>query len=221
MKDWFKARNIWGAAFFSLSDAEAGRLAKALWQYTMTGEQQNLSGAERGAFAMILMTLGQDEQAEADISRKRAVAGSMGAQAKQANAFFATTEQAKQANASNKNKEEEGDIKENPLKGAKEKQTRFTAPTVEKVAEYCRERNNGVDPQRFVDFYEAKGWRIGSNPMKDWKAAVRTWEQRDSNPGKAKTVSAQQYEQRRYSEDELLGVSDDLMAEARAARDSA
>lgn len=62
MKEWFKARNIWGAAFLSLSDAEAGRLAKALWSYTMGIELPNLSGAEKAIFAMILMTLGQDKE---------------------------------------------------------------------------------------------------------------------------------------------------------------
>ena len=88
MKDWFKARNIWGAAILALSDAEAGRLMKALWMYTMTGEQQNLSGAEKAIFAMILMTLGQDEQKDANISTVRAAAGSTGGkqtQAKRAN----------------------------------------------------------------------------------------------------------------------------------------
>ncbi len=53
---------------------------------------------------------------------------------------------------------------------------RFAPPTVEEVKEYCRERGNGVDAQRFVDFYEMKGWMVGKNKMKDWKAAVRTWE---------------------------------------------
>lgn len=63
--------------------------------------------------------------------------------------------------------------------------TRFTPPTVEEVAAYCLERKNHVDPQRFVDFYAAKGWMVGKNRMKDWKAAVRTWEQRDSYAGKS------------------------------------
>lgn len=53
---------------------------------------------------------------------------------------------------------------------------RFKKPTVEQVAEYCKERSNGVDAEGFVNFYEAKGWKIGKSPMKDWKAAVRTWE---------------------------------------------
>ncbi len=54
---------------------------------------------------------------------------------------------------------------------------RFIPPNVEQVTEYCKERNNNIDPQSFVDFYTAKGWMVGKNKMRDWKAAVRTWEQ--------------------------------------------
>ena len=53
---------------------------------------------------------------------------------------------------------------------------RFTPPTVEQIRQYCDERGNSIDPERFFDFYEAKGWMIGKNKMKNWKAAVRTWE---------------------------------------------
>lgn len=53
---------------------------------------------------------------------------------------------------------------------------RFIPPTVEEVAAYCRERHNGVDPARFVDYYTANDWKVGRNKMKDWQAAVRTWE---------------------------------------------
>lgn len=56
---------------------------------------------------------------------------------------------------------------------------RFVPPTVEQVAEYVRSRGSSVDPQGFIDFYEAKGWLIGRTPMKDWKAACRnaeSWE---------------------------------------------
>jgi hypothetical protein len=59
----------------------------------------------------------------------------------------------------------------------------FNPPTVEEVREYCTERGNGVDPEAFVDFYSSKGWMIGKNKMKDWKAAVRTWEQGDKRKG--------------------------------------
>ena len=58
----------------------------------------------------------------------------------------------------------------------KESIRRFTPPSVDEVTAYCEERGNRVDPQEFVDFYEAKGWMIGKNKMKDWKASVRTWE---------------------------------------------
>lgn len=54
--------------------------------------------------------------------------------------------------------------------------TRFIPPTVDDVQAYCFERGNNVDPQRFVDYYSSNGWKVGKNPMKDWKAAVRTWE---------------------------------------------
>ena len=63
---------------------------------------------------------------------------------------------------------------------------RFTPPSVDEVAAYCQERGNGVDAQRFVDFYASKGWKVGSAGMKDWHAAVRNWERQDStkNGGK-------------------------------------
>lgn len=57
---------------------------------------------------------------------------------------------------------------------------RFTPPTVEEVKAYCRERENNVDAERFIDFYASKGWKIGKNAMKDWRAAVRTWERSSS-----------------------------------------
>ena len=58
---------------------------------------------------------------------------------------------------------------------------RFTPPTVDEVAAYCGERNNRIYPQTFVDFYASKGWVVGKSKMKDWKAAIRTWEKRDGN----------------------------------------
>ena len=49
------------------------------------------------------------------------------------------------------------------------------------VREYCFERGNSIDPQRFVDYYTSNGWMVGKNKMKDWKAAVRTWEQKEKS----------------------------------------
>lgn len=66
-------------------------------------------------------------------------------------------------------------IKEKEIYKEKEK---FKKPTLEEVRHYCEERNNGIDPQKFIDFYESKGWVVGKSPMKDWKASIRTWERR-------------------------------------------
>lgn len=64
----------------------------------------------------------------------------------------------------------------NPNTNTKGAHSRFTPPTVSEVAAYCKERHNDVNPQRFVDWYTANGWKVGKNPMKDWRAAVRNWE---------------------------------------------
>lgn len=67
----------------------------------------------------------------------------------------------------------------------------FTPPNVQDVRAYCKERGNKVDPENFWDFYQSKNWMIGKNKMKDWKAAVRTWERSESKKG---SMSARQQE---------------------------
>lgn len=69
----------------------------------------------------------------------------------------------------------------------REKKKRFTPPTLQEVKDYCLERGNNVDAQRFVDYYTSQGWKVGKHPMKDWKAAVRTWE-RNSKPKRAEEL---------------------------------
>lgn len=71
--------------------------------------------------------------------------------------------------------------KEDNYEDKPSKSKKFIPPTLEEVREYCKERNNRVDPERFIDHYESNGWKVGKNPMKDWKAAVRTWERSQYN----------------------------------------
>ena len=59
------------------------------------------------------------------------------------------------------------------------KKARFKKPTIEEVKNYCILRNNNIDAESFIDFYESKNWQIGKNKMKDWKACIRTWERRE------------------------------------------
>ena len=56
---------------------------------------------------------------------------------------------------------------------------RFKKPTIEEIKTYCEERQNNIDGEKFYDFYESKGWMVGKNKMKDWKACIRTWENRN------------------------------------------
>ena len=69
----------------------------------------------------------------------------------------------------------------------KPKSKKFIKPTVEEIRAYCTERKNGIDPEKFFDYYEANGWVQGKagKPIKDWKAAVRTWERSGYNHGTA------------------------------------
>jgi len=69
----------------------------------------------------------------------------------------------------------------------------FIPPTFDEVKAYCLERNSCIDPQHFIDHYQANGWMIGKNKMKDWKAAVRTWEQRRKNENKSDNSKPKDY----------------------------
>jgi len=64
---------------------------------------------------------------------------------------------------------------------AKAKAKRFAKPTIDDVKDYCVERNNFVDAEKFFDYYSSNGWKVGKNPMKDWKASVRTWEKNSTS----------------------------------------
>lgn len=91
---------------------------------------------------------------------------------------------------------------------------RFVKPSVGEVRAYCTEKGFKVDAERFVDFYESKGWLVGKSPMKDWKACVRTWNKGDASPApivRKKVVGDQQYQQREYEEKTDLDLALDFM----------
>ena len=106
--------------------------------------------------------------------------------------------------------EEEGDI--NIYHSVLPSSEMSGRPSVGEVAAYCQERGYIIDAKDFVDYYDSKGWRVGNDPIRDWKAFVRIWERNEKQrersadagpPRPAKTVAAQQYSQRDYSgEDE-------------------
>ena len=92
---------------------------------------------------------------------------------------------------------------------------KFIPPSLNDVRTYCLERSNNVDAQAFVDFYESKGWMVGKNHMKDWKAAVRTWERSATFKKQQTSKAAGQFNQLMHGdydfdalEKELLGEND-------------
>lgn len=239
MNDWFKARNIWGAAILTLSDAEAGRLAKAIWSYTMSNEEQNLSGAEKGLFAMIQMQLDQDAQRDADISEKRASAGAAGGKQTQANASKEKAEEANQAIASNKNenqnkKENKNQNKEHEETRAREEKTppgfdRFWESYPRKTAKQeaikafeklkpdamlIETMVKAIERQKQSAQWQEDGGRYIPHPA-TW-INQRRWEDvlPAKGPEKLKVVNAAKYDQREYHESDFEENDAALLREA-------
>lgn len=79
---------------------------------------------------------------------------------------------------------------------------KFDKPTIEQIQEYCIERNNGINAEAFYDFYESKNWYVGKNKMSDWKACVRTWEQRQQTKTKTSTDRMNEVFERFLKEDD-------------------
>ena len=67
---------------------------------------------------------------------------------------------------------------------------RFNPPTIDEVSNYCFERNNRIDAESFINFYQSKGWMIGKNKMKCWQSAIRNWESRQNQKNKSSHVHA-------------------------------
>lgn len=133
-------------------------------------------------------------------------------------------EKVKENNTSMNNTSMNNTINNNCVKKAKA----FHKPTLEEVVAYCSERENNIDPERFIDYYEANGWRVGKNPMKDWRAAIRTWERGDNstsynnynktpvNAAPAATDAADEALKEQQEKDEL----EKLKAERRAKKEA-
>lgn len=112
-----------------------------------------------------------------------------------------------EANSKQDSSECEAKEKEKEKEKVKDNNKIFKPPTVDDVRAYCTERGNNVDPRSFVDFYESKGWMIGKNKMKDWKAAVRTWERSETKTRQGETAKLARdnnnFERRKYDFDAL------------------
>lgn len=146
------------------------------------------------------------------VSEKRAEAANKRWEKKQSDANASNNDaNAMQKNA-NKTKQNETKLKDKEYIGGTEvpQRTKFVIPTIEQVEEYCNERGNCVDPVKWHDHYTSNGWKVGKNPMKDWKAAIRTWERNDNNkqnifPIKNQSKADRDAEQREKLKREIVG----------------
>ena len=196
-----------------LNDSERGRLFTVMLEYAETAKAPELKGNERYVWPSAKQSIDRTRQDSLNASKGGRKPNQTEANRAEPDGTEQNRIKPEQTEANYKEKDKDNINKENPLKRVKESAPRFTPPTVEDVASYCKERNNSVNAQTFVDFYASKGWKVGNNPMKDWKAAVRTWEQRDNGQAvqKPKLLRAQMYQQREYNEAEMqkiLGVDD-------------
>lgn len=170
----------------ALNDAEFGRLTRALLAYSMTGEKIALCGNERFYAKRVMSQEDRFKASYEDVSTARSEAGKAGAAARWQNGkgIFANGKYstAIPANGKNGNTETNTETETDTLPSDDGKRdtraARFTPPTVDDVAAYVCEKGYHVNAERFVSFYQQKGWMVGKNRMKDWKAAVRNWETR-------------------------------------------
>lgn len=173
-------------------DTDFRRLIEAIFAYCETGtEPSDLSPVALMAFSFIRANLDRDNEKYEAVKEKRKEAGRLGGLAKASNAkqMVAKASNAKQSVANVADTvtgTDTGTVECNtitphtPQEGDSvgRRSTRFTPPSPDEVQRYCDERHNGIVGSEFCDFYASKGWMIGKAKMRDWKAAIRTWERK-------------------------------------------
>ena len=180
-----------------MTDEQYGRMVRAMSAYVFRGEETTFNDkAEIIIWKLVKPILDNS----LILSSRRSEAGKKGGESGRGvsrNQGNQNASKQKQINSKSiadypnmdMDREEEVD-KEEDLdkdKGKKKKSSRFTPPTVEEVQAYCLERGNGIDAQHFIDFYTTRGWKYGNTAIRDWKACIRTWEQRNGyTPAKGK-----------------------------------
>ena len=206
----------WNDMIEELDDQSRGQLLLAIMRYQSGAELPEMDIGAKVAFAQIRNQFRKDEEKYSRTVANRSAAGKLGGRPKanasaekQKKQMLFEESNAKQTEAKKADNDNVNDnvLKENTLKGVKEK--RFAPPTPENVRGYCREMGYAnVDAERFVDFYAAKDWMIGKNRMKDWKAAVRNWARQDQSPvtkkPAAKKNAFQNFEDRGTDYDAML-----------------
>lgn len=166
------------------SNEEIGGIVKAMLAYAATGESPMFDGNERFIWPTLKAQIGRDETAYKERCEKNRANGAKGGRPPKNQAVIPETERffekPKKAKEKEKEKEKKKEKKIESIEADKPPtRPRFSPPTVEEVRAYCDEKGCRIDPQHFVDYYTSNGWKVGKNPMKDWKAAVRNWSRKE------------------------------------------
>lgn len=181
----------WAKMIAKLSDQDAGRLLKSLYAYIIDGIiPDNLEPAADMAFTFMQQAFERDADKYEETCEKRRAAinkrwqeyKSIQENTKEYKSIQAITNDTDNDNDidndndTDNDNDNDTDIYIREKKPENKSVKRFVPPTVDEVAAYCAERQNGIDAEQFVDHYTSNGWQVGKSKMKDWKAAVRTWE---------------------------------------------
>ena len=176
--------------FNMLPDEQAGKLIKHIFAYVNDEDPESDDLLLTIAFESIKTQLKRDLKKYEHYIDKQKENGRKGGRPK-TQPFFDETQKTqafflkpKKADNVNVNVNDNEIVKEN----IKEKAARFSPPTADEVKTYMQEQGMDDLSEKFVNFYEAKGWQIGKNKMKDWKAAVRTWKSNYKDNGPQTTV---------------------------------
>lgn len=196
-KEYFKVFHSYLKSIEPLNDAERGRLFTAMLEYSITGVEPKLNGNERFIFPTMKANLDREVESYRNTVEANRLNGRKGGRPSKPKESEKTHSVFEKPKESEKSQDKDKD-KDNtpPISPSKRGRERFVPPTVDEVREYCKARGNGIDPETFVAFYASKGWMVGKNHMKDWEAAVRTWEQKRKQSAPPETQKPQKREYR-------------------------
>lgn len=189
MRDTFIFYRSFKESMSDLSDKDKLIMYEAISDYSLDLKEPKLTGFPKALFSLIRPILDANIQRWKNGRKGGAPIGNLNAK-KQPRNDRKTTE--KQPNKDvNKDKEyniKNVNIEDKSSNNGADKSTRFVPPTLSEVQDYIQKNNYSVDASTFIDFYTSKGWMVGSNKMKDWKAAVRTWQRKYRNTGNTSDI---------------------------------
>lgn len=168
-----------------LTDEEVGILFRNVFKYVKTGEVSKMDRVVKSAFNMIKVDLDENNKKYEKRVEANKNNGKKGGRPKlkitQNNPMGFSETQQKPKNLDSDSDSDSELLTMSNLKKENIQRKKFIKPSLEEVKEYCEERKNKVNAEKFIDYYNANGWKVGRNAMKDWKACVRNWERNDGS----------------------------------------